>query len=202
MTRCSEGDTTRRGVRTLRRFNGDEGKRMTPADVLSRLWKRAQLDLAGETNCTFGTVMYHAGEGFENAWYNPNRGLPHIWLWRRDRVPNPADQNVPDVVTQPMEDACILAHEYGHFLSERDGSRTPAYEAALDAFHAAQDEGGRALSTNEQALVLDEETRAWDLGRQVLAELGVDEWRAFDERRERALASYRAEFARHGSTVQ
>lgn len=164
--------------------------RVTPAECLGALWDLAQRELAGDAPGGRGAVVYHSGWGFESGWYDPAGGLPHIWLWRIGKVPDPPAS--PDLSTQPLEDACTLAHEYGHFLSDRAGNRTAAYVAALDAFHGA----GRALSQQEQAEILAEEVRAWEYGREALAALGCTDWDGFEECRWRWLSSYSKRFDR------
>lgn len=162
--------------------------RASPADCFAALWEQAQRDLAAKA--PGDAVTYHSGWGFETGWYDPANGLPRIWLWRIGAVPDPPGR--PDLATQPLEDACTLAHQYGHFLSERAGNRTATYLAALDAFHEAR----RELSQEEQAEILAEEVRAWELGRQALAALGCNDWDGFEEWRWRGLSAYSRRLAR------
>jgi hypothetical protein len=76
-------------------------------------------------------------------------------------------------------DLLTLAHEYGHHLSHQKGQRSSSYEAALAA--TTGEVGWTALATlpdDQKAEVFAEESRAWDYGKAVLAEIGYDggEW--------------------------
>ncbi len=99
-------------------------------------------------------------------------------------------QEEPDMALDPLKDACTLAHECGHFLSDREGAQTQAYCDAIDADRVVWAEG--------QAAVLAEEERAWDLGRDALARLGCTEWAYFDSYRAKCVQTYREGFARQG----
>ena len=47
----------------------------------------------------------------------------------------------------------------------------------------------------DRDLILAEEERAWDHGRETLTSLGVTEWQTFDDRKRDGLAYYAAELA-------
>jgi hypothetical protein len=172
----------------------------SPADVFSKLWTLAENDLALASAWPQmphpdprGTVIYHHLLGEETVGfgcYGPNRAengyaAPVIQLWRTDALPDPQDK--PDLETRPLLDACDLSHEHGHFLSDKNGKRTAAYEAALD--QAWKQVG---LTAEEHACMLDEEERAWTYARATLEKLGVDEWDTFNARKEEALDTYRS----------
>ena len=106
--------------------------------------------------------------------------LPQIVLWRLPPLPSPDDK--PDLVTQPMPDACILAHEFGHFCSDPTDRLHPLYDRARK---------GGPLTIEEKRQIMTEEETAWDRGRSALATLGCDEWGEFERRREQCLKTYR-----------
>jgi hypothetical protein len=94
-----------------------------------------------------------------------------------------------------LEDACILAHEFGHLLSDERGERSEAYAAAVAVFWAHGQQRGPCPTPEERNLVVAEEKRAWANGRETLARLGVDEWVEFDAMRDEKLAGYETCFA-------
>jgi hypothetical protein len=162
-----------------------------PGDRLGELWTLAEKDLAGPGGNTMHVVTYSALVAFSG--YVPNvrpdgTKLPTIFIHRKDAVPQPQDK--PDRVTQPEEDACVLAHEHGHFLSNENGERTTEYESALAVCHGMRS-GGRAPTMVERDAVYDEEHRAWEYARKTLTKLGVHEWTFFDAYRESKLKGYR-----------
>jgi hypothetical protein len=83
----------------------------------------------------------------------------------------------------------VLAHEFGHSRSWREGQRTPAYEEAVLAF-----DEGLPLSDEQQKLILEEEERAWRYARQELDSLGFSEWARFDAIRRSGLDAYQQTF--------
>jgi hypothetical protein len=162
-----------------------------PGDRFQDLWALAERDLAGPGATTTWVVTYTAL--FASSGYVPNERpdgtrFPTIIVHRQGSVPQPHDQ--PDLVTRPVEDACVLAHEHGHYFSHQNGERTPEYELALAVCYGMRD-GGRAPTTAERDIVYAEEHRAWEYARNTLTKLGVDDWVAFRERREEALKGYR-----------
>lgn len=151
---------------------------MTPAECFVELWKKAQNDLAkastwgGQNNR--GTVAYRVRAiDLDNGAYDWNEGMPTIRLDRPvTTIPPESRLELPDTDRSATVDACVLAHELGHFRSDRDGSRT---QATYDAQRANQ-----ALTRGEKTLILEEERAAWRLGREELAALGCTEWAVFD----------------------
>ena len=172
---------------------------MNLAECLRPLWRLAECNLARlgspPTDTVGRTVAYRGGDAsqpqshYEGGKYDWNDGCPIIRLLR-DRVP--AIDTEPDLATQPERDACLLAHEYGHFLSDRDGSRTQALYDKLGT--------GAMLDRAEQGAILAEEERAWDLGRKTVIDLGCDDLAVFDECRDRLLKTYRDGFDRMNAT--
>jgi hypothetical protein len=158
---------------------------VNPSDCFVALWRFVEGELA-RGHSKRGTVTYHAGIGIEGGKYRWNGGLPQVVLWRKDRAP--PQQEEPDLATQPLLDACLLAHEYGHFLSDREGERTKTFYEAIST--------GRALPPEAQEAVLVEEARAWELGRQALTYLGCTEWSDFDGYRDHFIETYREGLAK------
>jgi hypothetical protein len=102
-------------------------------------------------------------------------------------------QSQPDLAGNVLVDCCLLAHEYGHRLSDSAGHRNAAYLAALDMFDKGR--GTDGMTPEEKAIIYAEEERAWTLGRDVLVTLGLEDLGAFDARRDDGLAEYRARLA-------
>jgi hypothetical protein len=153
---------------------------------LDGAWKRKAPD-----DATDGLVAYlpafadidPAMEGF----YDANDGFPRIHLLAGGREPFPSPPDSPDLKAQPEVDACILAHEHGHFLSDVQGDRTSAYKGAVTRFQNKE-----SPLPQDRDLILAEEERAWDHGRETLTSLGVSEWQTFDDRERDGLAYYAA----------
>ena len=82
-----------------------------------------------------------------------------------------------------------MAHEYGHVVSKQ--GRTPLDE--WKKYRAAEDKRrrGEPISAGETRRILDEETLAWEISRELLTEIGFEDWPAFDQQREGSLATYR-----------
>lgn len=153
---------------------------MTPGDCFEALWEIAARELGPPAD---GAVVYRVNPAMtfdEEGLYKCENDLPQIVLWRRDRTP--LSPNEPDLLTRPVHEACILAHEFGHFLSDRTDKLHPVYDRART---------GGPLTPAEKEAILTEEERAWDLGRAALANLGCDEWGDFDRLRERSMKTYR-----------
>ncbi len=168
---CAPFPTTRRAPSSKGLW---QSRGMIPAECLSELWKRvgdalAKASLRGRA---IGAVSYRVvhGIGLEGGDYLWNNGLPRIWLLCERE---PADVFRPDLNTNPLQDAFTLAHEYGHFLSDKDGSRTLPL---LEKLRAKQ-----PLKHAEKNVIVDEERRAWANGRTILEGLGYLELDAYDE---------------------
>lgn len=125
--------------------------------------------------------------------------------------------NAPPPFAQPdiEEELITLAHEYGHFCSFRGRTPRPEWDAynaitrrrslleqnlreeaadglsdrdANDWYRAAL---GERLGEATCAAIMREEALAWQVGREVLAELGVVDFTVYDERRRRGLHLHR-----------
>jgi hypothetical protein len=162
--------------------------------VFNRLWEQVSQECY---------VSYHGrleSNEIEDAWYSKdpwgNGSGPQIWIfWERapDRKCAPVPQSQPDLVGNVLGDCCLLAHEYGHRLSDKAGNRNAAYLAALEQFD--QGRGAPQMTPEEKAIIYGEEERAWALGRAVLVDLGFEDLGAFDTRRDEGLAEYRKRLA-------
>lgn len=113
----------------------------------------------------------------------------------------PPGQPPPDIAHELM----ILAHEYGHLLSWKE--RTPRArwrqgnaatrkrdEAWGTAPGTISERGARAfpaLTDEERALIVEEETTAWEIARELLDDLGFSEWDTFARDREESLQNTR-----------
>ena len=156
------------------------------AEIFKGLW--GQVSDCG-VNVVYWTSHCPEEDGLAGS-YNPNLGAdgqkrPLIVLYRSPRVPR--DQHAPDLEKCPLEDSVTLAHEFGHFLSDRDGNHTDEYIAAVTAFDYGN---GSLYPASHRELIIMEEERAWDNARHVLEGLGFDAWEQFDERRARSLSTY------------
>lgn len=98
-------------------------------------------------------------------------GEAKIQLFRNHRA-NTVDDYEQELIT--------LAHEYGHAISHRNGQRP--WEEMPDP--------SPDLTPAEKQAVQDEEARAWEYGREVLAELGISDFEAFEKRKADADAIY------------
>jgi hypothetical protein len=166
----------------------------THAELLRELWKLVEADLAPGEDPPTGAVTYTGLFGKEGGCYvrqQSARGImPRIEL---ARTPCPNPQTSPDLVTSPLADMLDLAHEHGHFLSDKNLDRTEAYDFAVKFMEAGRLQGRILTPENEEA-VREEEERAWDYARKTLATLGFAGEEAFDMRRARALRTYEDEF--------
>jgi hypothetical protein len=118
----------------------------------------------------------------EAGWFSPapnGQPPPLIVVYR------PSHQDVPGDVLQEL---LTLAHEFGHFRSFGKDLRTAAYEAAIEVPHAEWP----TLDTRSRNAILQEEMRAWQLGREALEGIGFTDWGAFDTRQRESLAGYRS----------
>lgn len=172
---------------------------MNPAECLPDLWRlvEQELNAASEppARTAKGVVAYElwsissdtdpATSFFDGGSYFWNDGLPRIRLYRRGCVP--AATTEPDLRMQPAVDACILAHEYGHFCSDKNGSRT---QSTYDELRHRP-----AVDVRAQQIILAEEQAAWTHARAVLAVVGCTDWVVFEEVRARSLGSYERGFA-------
>jgi len=124
-------------------------------------------------------------------------GWPQICITRPYYYPSidqPSDQKHPDDAAKPidvLDELFTLAHEYGHYISFKAGNRTTEYVEAVTHIGNCVDSGNTpTISAHAIALVREEETRAWQFGRDTLQTLGCDVLAPFDERAKRSLERY------------
>ena len=169
---------------------------MGPGDLLTPLWDVVMPPNAFNGIMPIGSdvvaVNYvppvDSGEADTYGLYVPPQtpsGRPMIRIFR-DAASLPTPRHRPDGLN-PQQDACTLAHEYGHHLSRSGRHRAPSYERAVST--ALVD--WPRLSDADKTAIFDEEARAWNFGRIELDKLGCDDWAAFEGRRHDGLANYR-----------
>ncbi len=162
---------------------------MSPGDLLSKLWDHVRSEgvrvlYAGPV----GSAEIDARGLYAPAHTGKYQPSPEILLIRPSaRLRSP--QYEPDLSDpqEALQDGCTLAHEYGHRLSDLQGNRAPPYLAAVRTPH----DQWPSLADEQKRLILDEEARAWALGRELLKQLGCNDWVAFDERERAGLDKYR-----------
>jgi hypothetical protein len=160
-------------------------------------------------------VWVHYGMHFDGSagWFqHDGQGGYHLPEISIHRVPVPADEEEPSPTLDdgtPVDveaDLITLAHEFAHFLSWKEVTSAEVWAAyhrvvdrlaieidALSDVPAAEyNEAYRrvwsALSADEKALVLDEETTAWRLGRPHVPEALLP---TYDARTVKGLLNYR-----------
>ncbi len=165
------------------------------------LWKRVQSE---GVSVEFGLLEEDESNG---GFHTGGCGDPQILIFRKwFRSP-------PDVLTrdsnapagQPQPDLLIelitLAHEYGHVLSWKGATpkaEYTAYRRSLDLWESLRQSnnahGDDELPKDDQQRILDEEALAWRLGRDVLTELGFDDFLKYDQRAIDGVQAYRTRF--------
>lgn len=97
----------------------------------------------------------------------------------------------PDIPEHPdlVRELVLMAHEAGHHRSDRAIAQSEV--EGRRAMHTAARELASELRSQEQrAMLLEEETLAWEIGRQLLEERGFTGWDVFEREREVSLATY------------
>lgn len=139
----------------------------------------------------FSEIAGLAFQDNEEGAYTPSDGKSEAKIqlllargsWRSFKT---KPDTILEILTDPVENAITLAHEFGHHKSKESGERTQAYEAALYKFSH-----GQGLLGNEKELILGEESRAWNYAREVLSSLTFGHMGRYDTRRSQALREYR-----------
>lgn len=141
--------------------------------------------------------MFRNGEAGEFARVDSDHPRPQIVL-ARPSYREPADEPSMTLATGESADLLAelvtLAHEGGHLRSWRAGNHTPEYIEAAIAMHNLL-EPGNVVTPEQERLYLEEEHRAWDHARSLLAEHGFEEWDDFQEAKARGLNEYRRIFS-------
>lgn len=124
-----------------------------------------------------GVRVLHAqrkGDSVDAVYRSAEQGGPVIEMFRKG-IHTPDD---------PWREVALLAHEFGHYMSDRKGWRTPRYFTANQRMA-----DGLRLETEEVTLVLHEECIAWRLAAIALDGLGIDV-PAFEEIKRSNLRAY------------
>lgn len=154
------------------------------ATLFTALWGQTEQDLARASvrpRLSKGAVAYRFHfVGLEAGSYDWNAGAPRIRLYRSGNLPNDVER--PDLVTQPIDDACILAYERGHFISDPMGDRS---QSAYASFRE-----GLQLTLAQKTVIFEEERRAWHHARTVMMRLGWTDWASFEALQWRLVHGY------------
>jgi hypothetical protein len=165
----------------------------TNKDIYRAIWQRAENQ---------GVRVEYRGEtpACEAGYFHPTNvnGTGPVIVMFRPYYAGPADKPSFERLSEPRElsdddvvrELCTLAHEFGHFESWRSSGDWSEYLAAVVAR-----EDGRALSERERTLIIEEEERAWRLGREVLGALGFQDWEHFEACERAGLAEHRRRMA-------
>lgn len=172
-------------------------------EIYAVLWKRAQAEGA--------LVLYKgASPAGEAGWFDaPHRTgeLPSITIVRSHyiQVDEPHEgRNDGGPVDIPSE-LITLAHEYGHFRSWLCETPRPQWETYLKAAKARDKAYGldmagefkviptwtSRLPDAQKQLILEEEGKAWSIGRRVLTELDFEAWAAYEKGERLGLHNHR-----------
>jgi hypothetical protein len=154
------------------------------ATLFTALWGQTEQELARASvrpRLSKGTVAYRSHfVDLEAGSYEWNAGAPSIRLYRSGNLPDDVER--PDLVTQPADDACILAYERGHFISDPIGDRS---QSAYASFREAL-----PLTLAQKTAIFEEERRAWHNARLVLTRLGWTDWASFEAMQWRLIHGY------------
>jgi hypothetical protein len=161
---------------------------MGPGEVFARLWEMTERLLAeGSTGVapefrrTMGTIRYVKRIGIlEGGEYDWQSGRPRILLFRGPAEDLPA-QFTPDLISRPDEDACVLAHELGHFDTDATMATTAVAHQAWKA---------NALSQADALSIYEEERAAWRRGAERLAQAGCTDFSRFHDLERQSLRGY------------
>ncbi|MGE4131419.1 MAG: hypothetical protein AB7F86_07255 [Bdellovibrionales bacterium] len=100
------------------------------------------------------------------------------WLEADDPVENFIDGS-PDL----DEELVCVAHEFGHHFSADED---------IDRAYDALRKRGCYLEKGERLRIISEEESAWEKAKNILEDIGFNNWKNFDVQRENGLGSYRA----------
>jgi len=117
----------------------------------------------------------------EDGWFSPETNgvkLPQIVIYRPRHK---------DVAGDALHELLTLAHELGHYRSYEKGFRGADYDEAIRTPWRAWP----TLSVGGRHAILQEERRAWQFAREILAQVGFSDWEAFWLKHQNAIADYR-----------
>jgi hypothetical protein len=90
-----------------------------------------------------------------------------LGTFTRPLWPSKAEIHIFNVLSLPRPDMILtLAHEYGHYLSDKMGQAPKSFWSWNDIYYKYQ--ANKKLSAVEIQLFLEEEDRAWDYGKSFL----------------------------------
>ena len=193
--------------------------RMAPADdmfsIYRALWERAEKQGA---LIRYNGLMADGEGSFYPAPGRNGIATPTIEIGRPyyDRIDAPSQsRNASGQEKLPAPDllceTATLAHEVGHFLSWKERTSPDEYKEYFNAAKVrdmawdgvpstddvdAYNDGIRAaaqsvLTSQQIERILAEEQLAWDIGREVLVDLGFDEWTYYARRESDGLYFHR-----------
>jgi len=177
-----------------------------PFPIYAALWRRAQ-DEGAIVRYEGTSDNGEAGWFHPTRFPRPTIVVVRPYYMEPDDEPH-RSSNAPSHLPQPcIDDELItLAHEYVHFRShagkterveyERYDSAVKQRDAILEKADAAVPSGftaqqrwdrlraaiGEELDERDRQRIVDEEQRAWDIGREALVELGHSDFTRYDER--------------------
>ena len=117
----------------------------------------------------------------EDGWFSPapfGYPPPQIGIYRPRHQDEPGDT---------LHELLTLAHELGHYRSFEKGFRGADYEEAIQSPWRAWP----TLSVGARHAILQEERRAWQFAREILAQVGFSDWEAFWVKHQNAIGAYR-----------
>ena len=154
------------------------------AQIFTALWAETQQELvrASIRPRQSGSAVSYCFQvgGIDSGEYAWNGGAPTILIYRSDHLPRELQQ--PDLVTRPIEDACTLAHERGHFMFDHTQRRS---QSAYESFRH-----GGPLPLAQKTVILEAERKAWRHAHDLLMGLGWTDWASFDAIQWRSLRTY------------
>ncbi len=183
--------------------------------IYEQLWRRAQAEGA-RVKYIGWRPGNHAGYFDAVDYTRPVIALTRPYYKSPSTEPT-RESNAPEEVPQPdlLEELLTLAHEYGHFRSWAGRTERAEHElyyavttrrgAATDEATAQMPEGldvteqnnrlraalQAALNDDDRGRIMREEALAWEVGREVLVELGFDDLTRYDERTRTGLHFHR-----------
>jgi hypothetical protein len=173
---------------------------MTVFETLTRAVINNDIRIFAETSGGGSYLRQNAQGAFE---INFNKLGPAIFITSKSRtglIPQMAKNNsqlVSDFTSTVIGGLSVddsssaiytLAHEYGHFLSWQNETRTSDYESALNDFN---DGKIVSLSIEQKKLILNEEELAWKNAKLVLDQIYNVDKLSFASRQEHDLQIYR-----------
>lgn len=136
----------------------------------------------------------------EAGWFEIMRsGDPKIVIVRPYYMTSPQPSRIYNnerVVADAVLEGELLtmAHEFGHYWSWRQGQRPADLGEVSELFFDALHNGAKLSRANADK-IYEEEQRAWQYARDLLAKSGYQHWSTFDERVRVSLKAYRERFA-------